>query len=151
KGVVASAWSTSMLKSIRIDPKPQPPAAASAWTMPSDVALFGKLETSLFHGLGASKSCPGTVVLVEDPVCVVVLGREVEVEEVVVVGLVVDVEFDAVLVVETREVEVLVVAVVVVVVFFRCAAAADESDSLPQTHAWHSSLPGQSAAASHCS
>src|SRR5947209_15811737 len=65
-----------MLKSIRMDPKPQPPAAASAWMMPSEVALLESVEMSVFHGFGASKSRPGMVVVVTD----VVVGREVEVD-----------------------------------------------------------------------
>jgi len=85
-----------MLKSMRIEPKPHPPAAASAWMMPSEVALFGSVETSVFHGFGASKSRPGTVVVdvLEDDfaVDVVVVGTvvvELLVVELVVVGLVV--------------------------------------------------------------
>lgn len=87
-----------MLKSMRIEPKPQPPAAASAWMMPSEAALLGSVETSVFHGFGASKSWPGTVVVVVVPVLAVDVLEEdgdvaVELEddvgEDVVLGLVV--------------------------------------------------------------
>ena len=91
KGVVASACSTSMLKSMRIDPKPQPPAAANAWMIPSEVALFGSVETSVFHGLAASKSRPARVVVVGATVVVVlVVGREVDVLVLVLVDVVDD-------------------------------------------------------------
>src|SRR5262245_38743657 len=126
-----------MLKSMRIEPKPQPPAAASAWMIVSDWVLFGSVETSVFQGFGASNSCPGTVVVLGQAVVVVVLGREVELEvlEEVEVELVVgcevevdelvlellelelvelelvEVELEEVVVVETRVVEVLVVEV----------------------------------------
>jgi hypothetical protein len=68
-----------MLKSMRNVPVPQPPAALSAWMIPSEVPLFGKVETSVFHGFAASKSRPpmvvdGTVLVVVD----VVLGRVVD-------------------------------------------------------------------------
>jgi hypothetical protein len=100
-----------MLKSMRIEPKPQPPAAFSALTMVSDCVFLGSVETSVFHGFGASKSCPPTVVVVP-PVVVVVGGRDVEDEEDVEVleldeevGRDVDVLLDVELVVG-REVEV---------------------------------------------
>src|SRR5262245_6903582 len=76
-----------MLKSMRSVPVPQPPAAASAWMMPSDVPLFGSVEMSVFHGLSASKSRPATVVVDTALVLVdVVLGRDVEVLDDDVVG-----------------------------------------------------------------
>jgi len=68
-----------MLKSMRSVPVPQPPAADNAWMMPSDVPLFGSVETSVFHGFGAWKSWPGTVVVGAEVVVVVVLGRVVDV------------------------------------------------------------------------
>jgi len=80
--------------------------------MPSEVPLFGSVETSVFHGLGASKSCPGTVVVdvLED---VVVDG--VVVVELVVVGLVVDVDvLEDVVVDGVVAVELVVVGLVVV-------------------------------------
>ena len=52
-----------MLKSMRNVPVPHPPAAASAWMMPSDVPLFGRVETSSFQGFAASKSRPAIVVV----------------------------------------------------------------------------------------
>ena len=111
-----------MLKSMRIDPKPHPPAAASAWMIPSEVALFGSVETSVFHGFGASKSRPGTVVVdvLEDDVAVdvVVVGTvvvELLVVELVVVGtVVVELLVVGLVVVELVVVELVVVNVVVV-------------------------------------
>src|SRR2546428_1012379 len=156
-----------MLKSIRMDPKPQPPAAASAWMMPSDVALLESVEMSLFHGFGASKSRPGMVVVVTD----VVVGRKVEVDVLevdedvgddvleVVVDEVEDVvelkllelELEEVLVVGTLVDEVLVVEVEVVLVVFFLRASVVVDVSLPQRHAVHISPAAQSAALSHCS
>src|SRR5438034_402490 len=81
-----------MLKSIRIEPKPQPPAAASASMMPSEVALLRSVETSVFHGFGASKSCPGAVVVVVEPLVEVDVLEDDEVEVELVVGITVDVE-----------------------------------------------------------
>src|SRR5262249_18876421 len=109
-----------MLKSMRSDPKPQPPAAASAWMMPSEVALFGRPETSVFHGFAASKSWPPSVVVVVElaggpevdvavlEVAVEEVDVELEVErDVEVVDLSVDVdELDDVVEVEARVVEV---------------------------------------------
>jgi len=117
-----------MLKSIRIEPNPQPPAAASAWMMPSDAGLFGSVETSVFHGFGASKSPPGMVVedvvvdgvVVDGVVVVELVVVELVVVELVVVALVVVglvvvelVVVDGLVVVELLVVE-LVVALVVV-------------------------------------
>jgi hypothetical protein len=82
-----------MLKSMRRMPVPQPPAEDSAWMIPSDVALFGRVEMSVFHGFGASKS-PATVVVVAVPVVVVVVWLVVDVLE-----LVDEVEVDVVLLV----------------------------------------------------
>ena len=82
-----------MLKSMRIEPKPQPPAAASAWMMPSEVALLGSVETSVFHGFGASKSWPGTVVVVVPVV-------EVDVEELELGGVELEDDVDEDVVVE---------------------------------------------------
>src|SRR5690242_10134318 len=116
-----------MLKSIRIEPVPQPPAVLSAWTMPSDVPLFGSVEMSVFQGLSASKSRPATVVVGTLLVLVeVVLGRDVDVLELVddvevdvelVVGRLVDVEVEVEVVVgRLVEVEVVGGAVVDVAV-----------------------------------
>src|SRR5438445_3708219 len=149
-----------MLKSIRMDPKPQPPAAASAWMMPSDVALLESVEMSLFHGFGASKSRPGMVVVVTD----VVVGREVEVDVLeleedvgddvleVVVDEVEDVVELELLELELEEVlEVLVAEVEVVLVVFLLRASLVLDDPLPQTQAVHASPSAHSAGLSHCS
>jgi len=163
-----------MLKSMRNDPKPQPPAAASAWMMPSDVALFGSVETSVFHGFGASKSRPASVVVVAGLVVVDVLDEVVEDDDVLVdvlavlgavdedvdvavelvVGGVVDVEVEVldddvelVLVdVGGRVVDVLVVEVEVVVGFFLRARAVS-----PHEQPAHGSPSVQSADVSHVS
>jgi hypothetical protein len=136
-----------MLKSIRIEPKPQPPAPFSAPMMVSDCVLFGSVDTSVFHGLGASKSRPESVVVVT-AVVVVVLGRDVELElldDEVVLELVVGGR----VVVGSRVDDVLVVDVEVVVVrFFRASVVVP---SLVHTHAAHVSPPAQSSAVSHCS
>src|SRR5436190_12928940 len=126
-----------MLKSMRIDPKPQPPAAASAWMMVSELALFGSVETSAFHGFGAVKSPPRVVVV--DPALVMVEVLDVVDDGAVVVVVVVEV----VLVVEVVDA---VGRVVVVVGFFRLAVA-----PRPQVHSKHASPSGQSTALSHCS
>src|SRR5262245_27958214 len=169
-----------MLKSMRIEPKPQPPAAASAWMMPSDVALLGSVETSVFQGFGASKSWPGTVVVVVVPVVAVdveepvlggveleddvVLELVVAVEVDVVVGFVVDVEeleevvavellevaLEDVVVVGARVDDELVVDVVVVVVRFR-RAVLPLADPVPQTQASQAWPSTQSVMVSHCS
>ena len=62
--------------------------------MPSDALLLGSVKTSVFHGFGAWKSWPGTVVVVADPVVVVVLGRDVDE---LVLGRDVEVDVDEVL------------------------------------------------------
>ena len=60
--------------------------------MPSEVALLGSVETSVFHGFGASKSCPGAVVVVVEPLVEVDVVEDDEVEVELVVGITVDVE-----------------------------------------------------------
>jgi hypothetical protein len=157
-----------MLKSMRNDPNPQPPAAASAWMMPSEVALFGSVEMSVFHGFAASKSRPGRVVVETVLVVVLVAGRvvddvvedeellevvgevavevEVEVEVELVVGFVLEVADVELVLVEVvcRVVDVVEVEVVVVL-FFRVL------DAFPQPQVVQGSPPAQSAALSHCS
>jgi len=60
--------------------------------MPSEVALLRSVETSVFHGFGASKSCPGAVVVVVEPLVEVDVLEDDEVEVELVVGITVDVE-----------------------------------------------------------
>lgn len=60
--------------------------------MPSEVALLSSVETSVFHGFGASKSCPGAVVVVVEPLVEVDVLEDDEVEVELVVGITVDVE-----------------------------------------------------------
>jgi len=144
-----------MLKSMRIDPNPQPPAAPSAWMIPSEVALFGSVETSVFQGLAAVKSPPSVVVV--DPLAVVVVELLDVVDDAVVVVVVVVIVVVVGRVVEVVAVVVELVAVVavvdvverrvvVVVGFFRLALT-----PMLQVHSTHSSSTGQSAALSHCS
>ena len=66
---------------------PQPPAADNAWMIPSEVELFGSVETSVFHGFGASKRPPPAIVVGGVAVVVVVVWRLVDVldDDVVVV------------------------------------------------------------------
>src|SRR5689334_1591181 len=93
-----------MLKSMRSEPVPHPPAVLSAWMMPSDVALFGRVETSVFHGFGASNRRP--------PIAVEVVVLDVDTT---VLELDDDVVEVVVLVVGGRDVDVVVVVVVLVV------------------------------------
>src|SRR5262245_35914449 len=102
--------------------------------MPSEVALFGSVETSVFQGFAAVKSCPGTVVVVVEPLVVVVLERDVDVLDDVVLELFVaelevdvDVELDV-------DVAAGFVVEVVVVVFFRAAVVMDP-EAPPHWHA----------------
>lgn len=65
--------------------------------MASDDALFGSVETSVFHGFGASKSWPESVVVVPPTTVVgvtVVVDDEVELDDELVVGRDVELEVD---------------------------------------------------------
>src|SRR5438128_265532 len=114
--------------------------------MPSEVVLFGSVDTSVFQGFGAVKSCPRTVVVVVEPPAVVVLGREVEGEVLDDVGLEV-----VVAEVEVGEEVVVGFVVDVVVVVFLRAAVLTESAPPPHSHASQGWPSAQSAAVSHCS
>jgi len=102
----------------------------------------------VFQGFAAVKSCPGTVVVVVEPLVVVVLGRDVDVLDDVDVVLKGDVDVldDVVLELFVAELEVDVdveldvdvaagfVVEVVVVVFFRAAVVMDP-EAPPHWHA----------------
>ena len=85
-----------MLKSMRNEPKPQPPAAVSAWMIESDCVLFGSVETSVCHGLSPSKSRPDGAVVDVAAVVVVVVLLELVVGTVVGACVLEDVEVDEV-------------------------------------------------------
>src|SRR2546428_331001 len=70
----------------------KPAASARAAMMRSEVALLSSVETSVFHGFGASRSCPGAVVVVVEPLVEVDVVEDDEVEVELVVGITVDVE-----------------------------------------------------------
>jgi hypothetical protein len=148
-GVDAFASSTSIEKSMRNVPVPQPPATDNAWMIPSDVELFGSVETSTVHGFGASKR-PPPIVVGGVAVVVVVLWRvvgelvddDVDVVLARVVDDVLDVVVGRVLVVGTTGVVVRVVDVVALVVVDEGAVAQRQP-----VHA----APAQSPALSHCS
>jgi hypothetical protein len=60
-------------KSMRIDPEPQPPLAASAPTMALELALGGSASTGVFQGFAAVKSPPtGAPALDEELLALVV-------------------------------------------------------------------------------
>jgi hypothetical protein len=137
--------------------------------VPSDVALFVSADTSVFHGLAASKSrLPIVVDVVAPDVEVVVLDVEVDVLElddedvvVVVVGSVVvtTVVGGRELVVDDVLVDVVVGRVVVVTVVGGRDVDVDEvvevvvvlTGGAPHWHTVHASPPAQSGSRSHAS
>jgi hypothetical protein len=123
--------------------------------MPSDVELFGSVDTSVFHGFGASNRRPIAVEVVVLDVDTTVLELDDDVVEVVVLVVggrdVVDVMVVVAIVVVTvvvggRDVDVVVIDVVLDVV--AVVVVVDEPE--PHAHATHVPLL-QSGVVSHCS